>query len=219
MSRLDHPWSVTPKQAVALQRELAPLVERSDRLSSVKVVVGLDVAYAVETKFARAAAVAFSFPELQLLEQALGFRPVTFPYVPGLLTFREAPAAIAALEELSIAPDLLLCDGQGVAHPRRFGLASHLGLYLDIPSVGVAKSRLVGEHAKVGAAAFEQTPLMDHGEQIGVALRTRERALPIYVSTGHRIGLETAVAVVIACCRGRRLPEPTRLADKLSKPQ
>jgi deoxyribonuclease V len=142
---------------------------------------------------------------------------ISFPYVPGLLTFREAPGAIAAIEALRIRPDLLLCDGQGLAHPRRCGFASHLGLALDLPSIGAAKSRLTGSHEEPGGERGDWTPLVDDGEVIGACVRTRPGARPIYVSIGHRVTLETAIRLVLRCTTRYRLPEPTRLADQLSK--
>lgn len=154
---------------------------------------------------------------LAVLAESVVQMPATFPYVPGLLTFREAPAAIAAVEGLPMRPDLLLCDGQGIAHPRRCGVASHLGLALDLPSVGAAKSRLCGSHVDPPAEAGSWTPLLDHDEIIGACLRTRATARPLFVSIGHRVSLATAVALVLHCTNRRRLPEPTRLADRLSK--
>jgi deoxyribonuclease V len=159
----------------------------------------------------------FSYPDLALVEQAAVEVAVDFPYVPGLLTFREAPAAIAALGRLSHRPDVLLCDGQGLAHPRRLGFAAHLGLFLDTPSVGVAKSVLVGTYAEPGPEKGDRSPLVDKDEVIGVALRTRPGTRPIFVSIGHRVSLATAIDLVLGCTTKFRLPETTRVADRLSK--
>lgn len=216
-SPLPHSWTLTPREAIRLQGELAPLVERDDRLGAVRTVAGVDVAYGRRGGPAQAAVALFSFPDLVLLEEVRHVEEATFPYVPGLLSFREAPAVLAALDRLSIRPDLLMVDGQGLAHPRRFGIACHLGLYLDLPAVGVAKSRLTGSHGEPGPQPGDWTPLTDGDEVIGAVLRTRARVKPLFVSIGHRVSLGTAIDLVIACGRGLRLPEPCRIADKLSK--
>lgn len=182
-------------------------------------VAGVDVAYDRRGRsgVARAAAVVFSFTGLEILDSAALSLAVDFPYVPGLLTFREAPAALAVLEKLSVRPDVLLCDGQGLAHPRRLGFASHLGLFLDTPSIGVAKSVLVGAYAEPGPDKGDWTPLIDREEVVGAALRTRSGARPIFVSIGHRVSLATAIDLVLRCTTRFRLPETTRAADRLSK--
>lgn len=164
----------------------------------------------------RAAVVVLGFPGLAPVEQAMARQPTRFPYVPGYLSFREAPAVLAALKQLRQPPDLLLCDGQGLAHPRRFGLACHLGLLLDIPSIGVAKSRLIGTHAEVPEAKGDWAALEDHGEIIGAVLRTRAGAKPVYVSVGHRVSLATAIDYVMRCTTRYRLPETTRHAHRLA---
>lgn len=214
-----HGWSVTVREAIELQGRLAGGVVREDRLGPVRLVAGVDVAYDRRGRsgVARAAVSVFSYPELALVEEAAIEAAVDFPYVPGLLTFREAPAAIAALARLSHRPDVLLCDGQGLAHPRRLGFAAHLGLFLDIPSVGVAKSVLIGTYAEPGPAKGDWSPLMDKDEVIGAALRTRARTRPIFVSIGHRVSLDTAISLVLGCTTSFRLPQTTRAADRLSK--
>ncbi len=214
-----HDWTLTPREAVDLQRRLAARVIREDRLAPVRRVAGVDVAYDRRGRsgIARAAVVVLALPELSVVETVAWTVPVDFPYVPGLLTFREAPAAIAALARLDRRPDVLLCDGQGLAHPRRLGFASHLGLFLDMPSVGVAKSVLVGAYAEPGPAKGDWSPLIDKGEVIGAALRTRAGVKPIFVSIGHRVSLPTAIALVLQCTTRFRLPETTRRADRLSK--
>ncbi len=208
---------MTTREAIELQRALAAAVVREDRYERIETVAGVDVAYGRRGGPASAAVVVYRLPGLALIEQARATVSVSFPYVPGLLTFREAPAALAALAALSRLPDLLLCDGQGIAHPRRIGFASHLGLYLGLPSVGVAKSRLIGNHQDPGPRPGDWAPLFDRDEVIGAALRTRAGARPLYISIGNRVSLKTAVAFVRACSRGFRLPEPCRHADRLSK--
>jgi deoxyribonuclease V len=210
-----HDWDVTVEQAVAIQQRLRPLVRRENALAldQVRTIAGVDASY---RKGARAAVVLLAFPELEVLEQVTAVRERAFPYVPGLLSFREAPAAIEALEKLRTAPDLLMCDGQGIAHPRRLGLASHLGVVVDRPSIGCAKSRLVGTYQEPGPEIGDRSPLIHRGEQVGMVVRSKPRTNPLFISIGHKIDLETAVAVVLRCLRGYRLPEPTRLADKLT---
>ncbi|HUT68422.1 MAG TPA: deoxyribonuclease V, partial [Dehalococcoidales bacterium] len=158
--------------------------------------------------------VVLSYPEFELVETRIVTDRIEFPYVPGLLSFREAPLILAACEELTVTPDLLMVDGQGIAHPRRMGLASHLGLFLDIPTIGCAKSRLCGSHEEPGNEAGSYAELLDNGEVIGAAVRTRTGVKPVYVSIGHKVDLSTAIRRVLECCRGYRLPEPTRLAHQ-----
>jgi deoxyribonuclease V len=159
--------------------------------------------------------VAYRFPEMEEIERVSAVAPLAFPYVPGLLSFREIPALLAAAEHLKCAPDLIFCDGQGYAHPRRFGLASHLGVLLDLPTIGVAKSVLIGEHGRLAQPAGSTAPLRDpkSGETIGVALRTRTGVKPVFVSQGHRVSLETAVKLTLAVAGAYRIPQPTRSAD------
>jgi deoxyribonuclease V len=195
---------------------LCQRVIRCDRLGKITSVAGVDVGFERRGRVTRAAVAVLSFPELELREQRLIRRPTQFPYVPGLLSFREVPAILAALEALDQMPDLLLCDGQGLAHPRRFGLACHLGVLTGLPSIGVAKSRLIGEHAEPGLEKGCWAPLRDDGETIGAVLRSRRGVRPLYVSIGHRVSLETAIEYVLACTPRYRLPETTRLADRLA---
>ncbi|MDE0201797.1 MAG: deoxyribonuclease V [Rhodospirillaceae bacterium] len=222
-----HAWDLSPKEAIALQKALAGSVVRSDRFGpggrrAIRRVAGVDAAFADGGRVIRAAAVMLDFPGLVQTGDALIERPTAFPYVPGLLSFREVPALLEALGQLPQMPDLILCDGHGYAHPRRFGLACHLGLWLDVPTIGVAKSRLTGAHDEPGSARGDVAWLLADGgarpgERIGAVLRTREKVKPVYVSAGHRVSLRTAVALTLACATRYRLPEPTRLADKLSK--
>jgi deoxyribonuclease V len=216
-----HPWPHTPADAIALQKRLAPrvLLEGDPPEASVRTVAGCDLAFldrGRKAALARAAVVLLSYPNLQPVEQRVVEAPVTFPYVPGLLAFREVPVLLQAFEKLERTPDLLLVDGQGYAHPRRFGIACHLGLLLDVPAIGVAKSRLTGEHEEPAPAAGSRADLRDGGELIGAVVRTRERGRPLYVSPGHRIGFAPAADWVLRLSRGYRLPEPTRLADRLA---
>lgn len=207
-------WDVSPEAARAIQSELAPLVVRHGEPKNVRLVAGIDVALPPER--VRAAIVVDSFPELAVIDSATADCPLTFPYIPGLLSFREAPAIVAACEKLPLEPDLVIVDGQGIAHPRRLGIASHVGLMIERPTIGCAKSLLVGHHPEVGPNPGDWQPIEDRGEILGAALRTRRGVKPVYVSIGHRISLEAAIHWVLACCRGYRLPEPQRQAHRLA---
>lgn len=215
---VPHRWPGDPADARALQERLRAKVETRDRLRSPVVrVAGLDVHYAPRSDLVWAAATVLKLPALDLEWSALACRPLRFPYVPGLLSFREAPAMLAALSALPVRPDLLMVDGQGIAHPRRLGLAAHVGVLADIPTIGVAKSRLIGMFKQPGARKGSRAPLTDDGEVIGAVVRSRDRVKPLFVSVGHRVSLETAVTWVLRCADRVRLPEPTRLADRLSR--
>ncbi|MGE0081247.1 MAG: deoxyribonuclease V [Thiohalomonadaceae bacterium] len=216
VAAMSHPWELTPREAMALQRELAPRVVREDRLGDVRCVAGVDVGYEEGGKLTRAAVAVLDFPALTVREKMVVRVPTRFPYVPGLLSFREIPAVLEAFAALKSTPDLVLCDGQGFAHPRRFGLACHLGVLLDVPTIGAAKSRLLGEHPEVPPERGAWVPLTDQGELIGAVLRTRARTRPLYVSVGHRISLETALRWTLACAPRYRLPETTRAAHRLA---
>ena len=212
-----HDWNLKPEAAIALQRELAQRIVREDQLGEVRCIAGVDMALNEQSGMARAAVVLLSYPDLESLERHVYEEPVRMPYIPGLLSFREAPCVLGAFARLRQQPDLVMVDGQGIAHPRRLGIASHLGLWLDLPTIGCGKSILVGHHAHLSEEAGNWVPLIDNGETIGAVLRTRAHVKPMIISLGHRISLETSLRYVLACCRGYRLPEPTRLADKLSK--
>jgi deoxyribonuclease V len=223
LSRLDlfravarNSWKATAEQAVEMQRQLAGQVVRSDELGEMNLIGGVDVAFDEEDAAARAAVAVLSFPELELRDSAVARLPLRFPYVPGLLSFRETPAVLQAIAGLQRIPDLLFCDGHGYAHPRRFGMACHLGVLTGIPSVGVAKSILTGSHGELPQERGAWAPLAEGGETIGAAVRTREGVKPVYVSVGHRISLATAIGYVLQCSR-YRLPEPSRWADRLSR--
>jgi deoxyribonuclease V len=195
---------------MAIQRRLAPRVIRRNAVGEVRYVAGVDAGFPGE--MARAGVAVLRYPELDVVDVGVAEVPVTFPYVPGLLSFREAPAVLAAVDKLRVQPDLLIVDGQGIAHRRRFGIASHLGLWLDIPSIGSAKSLLVGRHGPLADEPGATAELIDRGEVVGVALRTRRGVNPLYVSIGHRVDLPTAAHYVLSCCRRYRLPEPQRQA-------
>ena len=213
---VPHPWPTVPAEAIALQKELRALVSIVDELGVVNTVAGLDVGPPDSAGMMRGAVAALSFPDLRTADQAVAYRAPSLPYVPGLLSFREVPALLAALQKLCVQPDLLLCDGQGLAHPRRFGIACHLGVLTGIPAIGVAKSLLVGEHAPVPARRGAWRPLLHKGEIVGAALRTRAGRAPVYVSIGHRLSLETAIHYTLACTPRFRLPETTRAAHRLA---
>jgi deoxyribonuclease V len=228
-----HEWNVTPAEARAIQEKLRAKWEGEDRLGDVRTIAGLDAAFVlggpqVLTKRSRWAAlrnanraiggvVVFQFPEMVEMERANAVVPLRFPYVPGLLSFREIPALLAALGKLKRMPDLLFCDGQGYAHPRRMGLATHLGIFLDRPTIGCAKSILIGTHGELAEKAGSWAELVDAksgGERIGAAVRTREGVKPVYVSQGHRVSLESALRWTLAVSDGVRIPRPTREADR-----
>ncbi len=212
----DHPWDVSPTQARVIQEQLRGYVSTVDRLGPVHHVAGVDVGFEDRGSTTRAAVAVLRYPDLELVEHHIARVPTTFPYVPGLLSFREIPAVLAALAQLTTVPDLILCDGQGLAHPRRLGIACHLGVLLDRPTIGVAKSRLVGTHAEVPQTKGSWVPLMDGDAVIGAVLRTRSGVKPVYVSPGHRVSLETAIDYVMGCLTRYRLPETTRWADRLA---
>ena len=206
---------MNPSDAEARQRELAARVVCEDRPGTPATVAGIDVIY--DGGRARAAAVLLRLPDLALVDQASAEEDSVEPYIPGLFSFREAPAALAALARLTARPDVILCDGHGRAHPRRFGLACHVGLETDTPTIGVAKSILCGALAPLGDERGTTAALIDGGEVVGLALRTQTGVKPVYVSVGHAISLATAARLVLACAPRYRLPETTRLADRLSR--
>jgi deoxyribonuclease V len=216
MNKHIHSWELTPREAIALQSRLRAKIVTTNRLGCVRHVAGTDVGFEGGGRVARAAVAVLTFPALELADWALIRQPTPFPYVPGLLSFREIPALLVALSRLMVRPDLLLCDGQGLAHPRRCGLASHLGLVADIPAIGVAKSRLIGAYREPPQRRGAWTPLRDGGEVIGAVLRSRAHVKPIFVSVGHRVSLDTAVACTMACLTRYRLPETTRWAHRLA---
>jgi deoxyribonuclease V len=207
-----HSWQVSPAQARDIQLRLASQVSQSNEVANPRFIAGVDISVDKAKGMATGATVVLNYPELRLVETKVVSGKLDFPYIPGLLSFREAPLTLAACEKLSLTPDLFLVDGQGIAHPRRFGLASHLGLFLDTPTIGCAKSLLCGRHKEPGEEPGSYAEVVDGDEIIGVALRTKPGAKPVYVSIGHKVDLETAIYWVLGCCRGYRLPEPCRLA-------
>lgn len=211
-----HPWDISPADAREIQESLRDRVILHDQLGRVDQVAGVDVGFEDQGNTVRAAVAILGFPELELQQQAIARLPTCFPYVPGLLSFRELPGVLAALENLDQLPDLILCDGQGYAHPRRFGIACHLGVLTDLPTIGVGKSRLIGHYTEPGPDKGDWSPLMDQGEQIGAVLRTRKGVKPLFISAGHRVSLSSAIEWVLACTRHYKLPETTRWAHRLA---
>jgi len=207
-----HRWEVSVARARQIQLSLAKRVVTKSQVTNPRLVAGIDISSPDAQGVARGAAVVLCYPELSIVEIKVAEDKIEFPYIPGLLSFRESPLILAACEKLRDVPDLVLIDGQGIAHPRRFGLASHVGLFLDLPTIGCAKSILCGQHRPLGKEAGSHAELLDNGDLIGAALRTKSGVKPIYVSVGHKIDLASALQWVINCCRGYRIPEPTRLA-------
>ena len=211
-----HRWDVTYSEAVAIQRDLCGkliLRSRADRATP-GLIAGADVSYGRGSDLFFAAVVLLTYPGLETVEEIYAVEKAPFPYIPGLLSFREGPVLLKAFAGLEHDPDLVIFDGQGIAHPRGFGLASHLGLLLDVPAIGCGKRRLVGCHGEVGNGRGEHVPLVFEGRTVGAVLRTRTGVKPVFVSPGHRIGLDDSVEAVLNCCRGYRLPEPVRKAHR-----
>jgi deoxyribonuclease V len=207
-----HAWEMSVARAREIQLSLAKRVVTENGVTNLSFVAGIDISSPDTHGIASGAVVVLRYPDLSMVEVKVAKGKITLPYIPGLLSFRECPLILAACEKLCNIPDLVLIDGQGIAHPRRLGLASHVGLFLDLPTIGCAKSILCGKHQPLGEEAGSHTELLDNGEIIGAALRTKSRVKPIYVSVGHKIDLVSALHYVINCCHGYRLPEPTRLA-------
>ncbi len=206
-------WNLTPREAMRLQEQLGERVVLEDRFEGIRFVAGADLAFDPKTDLAFASVIVYRFPELAEVERRSARKKLRFPYVPGLLSFRESPVLLAAFTRLRTEPDLILIDGHGRAHPRLFGIACHLGLLLDKPTIGCAKSLLVGESEEPGRRAGSTSPLTFKGQRVGTALRTRDDVKPIFVTPGHRVSLETAVKLVRQCLDGTRIPKPTREAD------
>ncbi|MFC0711667.1 deoxyribonuclease V [Azorhizophilus paspali] len=209
-------WDGTPAGARLLQQELAGQVVLSDDFLDLGLIAGVDVGFEEGGGVTRAAAVLLDANTLGVLAESLVRIPTSMPYIPGLLSFRELPAVLCALAELPRVPDLIFCDGQGIAHPRKLGIAAHLGVVSGLPTIGVAKKILVGTHAELGSQRGDQVPLMYRGEVLGAVLRSKDRVRPLIVSPGHRVSLASAPRLVMACVTRYRLPEPTRLADRLA---
>src|SRR5262249_41245969 len=210
-----HDWNLTPSEAIDVQQRLRSLVRATKLTHEIRAVAGADISFNKFSDTIYSGIVVLSLPDLQIVEQS-GIRSTArFPYVPGLLSFREIPSLLEAWENLKTKPDLLMLDGQGIAHPRRFGIACHTGVLLDLPTIGCAKRILVGTPGELGLEAGSQSPLIDRGEQVGVALRTKKKVAPIYVSVGHLIDLDSAVELVLRATDKHRQPEPTRQAHLL----
>lgn len=211
-------WDLPPTAAIALQRELASHVRLEDPVTEIELVAGVDMALGRFAETGRAAVVVWRVSDGSVVEQLALELPITLPYIPGLLAFREGPLVEAALRQIKTEPDVVMFDGQGIAHPRRMGIAAHLGVLLGRPTLGVGKTRLFGRADEPGPESGDRTPLLaPDGEQIGVFLRTSRRGNPVYVSPGHFMTPAAAAEAVMTCVRGHRLPEPIFLADRLSK--
>jgi deoxyribonuclease V len=215
--KIHHSWDLAPKEAIVWQSQLADKVQRKSgsQMGNIATVAGVDTHY--DQDMATAAAVVLRLSDLTTMDHTIAVKKVYFPYIPGLLSFREGPAILDALGHLTIVPDLLIFDGQGIAHPRRCGLASHIGLLLDMPSIGCAKTRLSGRYEEPHAAKGSYSHLKDGAEIIGAAVRTRSNVRPVFVSIGHRVSLLDSIKIVLHCCQRYRLPETTRRADKLAR--
>lgn len=214
MEKFLHSWDVTAAEARAIQNDLAARVIRSNDFGSIQTIAGADVSLDKEKGLGFGGVIVYSYPKLQEIERTASVVELKFPYIPGLLAFREAPVLLKAFAKLKVKPDLIFFDGQGIAHPRRLGIASHLGLFLDCPTIGCAKSLLIGKYQEPGLSQGSQSDLIDKNEVIGKVLRTRAHVRPIFISLGHRIDLSTAVQFVLSCADGFRIPKPTREADR-----
>lgn len=207
-----HDWDVTPKEAVKIQEALRPLIRIEPFKKDIRLIGAADVSYNRFSSIFFAAFVVLEFPSLRVVASSDAVMDVKFPYVPGLLSFRELPVLLKAWEKLNKEPDVLVFDGQGIAHPRRMGIATHMGLVLDRPTIGCGKSLLTGHYEEPNLEPGSTSPLIDRGEQVGVALRTKTRAGPVFVSPGHRMDIESSVRILMSTVRGYRIPEPTRQA-------
>lgn len=220
MNPLDlHRWDVSPAEAIEIQNRLRRQLILDQAPAEIRAIAGVDVSNEIGSNRLFAAVVVLDLQHPQpkgfpILEVATASLEVHFPYVPGLLSFREIPVVLKALEKLQTRPDCLMADGQGIAHPRRIGIASHLGLLVDLPSIGCGKTRLIGTHREPGPARGDWSPLIDRGETIGAVLRTRDRVSPVFISPGHRMTIDRAVEIVLSCQIRYRLPEPTRMAHQ-----
>lgn len=211
-------WPENAAEAVAIQQSLRQRVRIEENASPITRIAGIDVSYDLKNNLSRAVVIVMDAATLQLCATPIATQIETrFPYIPGLLSFREIPVILTALARLEIVPDLLMVDGHGIAHPRRLGIAAHLGALMDMPAIGVAKKKLVGSYNEPGPDKGEHSVLTHKGEPIGTVLRSKERVKPIFVSPGHRISHTQALAITQACLTRYKLPEPTRIADKISK--
>lgn len=213
----EHPWQLSYKEAVELQRQMQSMVKTKDGPRTIKTIAAVDVSYSKKTDKVFAVVAVFDFPSFDLLEESTCIQKSTFPYIPGLLSFREGPPVVKAFADISIKPDVVMYDGQGLAHPRRLGLASHMGVVMGLPSIGCAKTRYIGEYKEPRLEAGSYSKLIDKKETIGYVVRTRTNVKPCFVSIGYKITLLRAKKIVLDCCRGYRLPEIARYVHSRSK--
>ena len=218
-ARIDYSKPQPPlvADAIALQRKLSTEVNLQDDIGELKTIAGIDVGYDLARELTKAVVAVLDYETLELQTSVIAYGPTDFPYISGLLAFREIPTIVKALGCLDVKPDLLMVDGQGAAHPRRLGIAAHLGVVTGLPAIGVAKSRLTGKHDDIQMRRGFQTDLHDKGETIGTVLCSKDKCNPLYVSAGHRVTHRTALHITLHCLKGYRLPEPTRIADQISK--
>ena len=209
-----HSWQVSSEEASRIQKGLRKEIIPEPGFDRIEKIAGADISFSGEEAYA--GVIVFSFPDLRIIERRQAVKKTDFPYIPGLLTFREGPVLLSAFEQVEKEPDLIIFDAQGLAHPRSMGLATHLGIILDKPSIGCAKSRLVGHYDPVGEPVGSYSFLEHEGDILGAVVRTKERVKPVFVSIGHRIDLETSIKVLLECCRGYRLPEPSRQAHNFA---
>ncbi len=213
--KILHPWNVTPDEAIKIQNKLRDLVKVENLKTEINYIAGADISFDKGSNVVYAGIAVLKFPELEEIERSLVIMEVSFPYIPGLLSFRESPALIKAWEKIEVVPDVVVIDGQGIAHPRRFGIASHFGVLIDRPTIGCAKSLLIGKYDEPAEKAGSYSYLYDSGEIVGVALRTRDNVQPVFVSIGHKITLEESIKIILQTVKGFRIPEPTRHAHNL----
>lgn len=213
MLKNSHPWNVNIQEAKVIQASLASQVITENRFGRLQTIAGADIALDPKQNLGFGGMIVYEYPTLKEIERAFAILPLTFPYIPGLLAFREGPVLLKAFEKLKTKPDLIFFDGQGVAHPRRLGIASHMGLLLDLPTIGCAKSILVGRFENLEVTKGSQSPLIDKEEIVGAALCSRNKVQPIFISVGHKIDLSTSVKITLTCLDGTRIPKPTREAD------
>jgi deoxyribonuclease V len=210
-----HPWQVSPKEAIHIQKQLVHKIKIIKPPHAIHLIAGVDAAFSPDKTKCIAAVVLWDRATQKVVEQHVAVGPVYFPYIPGLLSFREIPALLSALSQLTLTPDVIMCDGHGLAHPRKLGIATHLGIFTDLTTFGCGKSKLVGQYVEPEKIRGEKSPLTYKGEVIGTVLRTKNNTKPVFISVGHKIDLATAEEIAFESALGYRLPEPTRLADRL----
>lgn len=212
-----HSWKVSVKEAIQIQENLRSQVILKKTFSEVRTIGGADVAYSKNRNLLLGAIVVLSSPKMETVDISTAYGKIPFPYIPGLLSFREAPILIKTFRKLKIKPDVMIFDGQGIAHPRGFGLACHLGLWLDLPSIGCAKTHLTGEFTSPGLSRGSFELIRQEGKKMGAVLRTKDNVRPLFISPGHRIDIKTSIQLILATCKGFRIPEPQRGADHLTR--